>query len=184
MVVHRILAVELARGREMGLAYLRAQAELAVAAPAKVDRSVEVRTVPPADSRCFVCRSNGADSKLFVCWAGEVARGELRKRQIHRIESVVCLGALVLFLAGLFLLVRAVLRIRAEAERQRAFVSDFTHRLKTPLTSILLCAELTRSGRLSPDRVAESTGTIVSEAEKLNGIVDEVLDFMEGARNG
>lgn len=181
---HWILERELVRGREMGHAYLRVQAELVALKATGLDPTVETGAQPPQDGRCCgraVC-ANG--DTVYTWWKGDVPPGQLRKRHIHGIELTVFAGSLVLFVAGLALLLRSMNDARNDVRRQRAFVADFTHRLKTPLTSISLCAELMRSGRLTPERRTESTDTIVAEAEKLNGIVDEVLGFMEKPRHG
>ena len=181
---HRILERELAWGRDLGLSYLQAQAELALVDPVRVNPAVEIQQAPPRDGRCFRAATADGNAKVYAWWTGNVPRGELRKRRIHRAECTVYAVSLFLFFAGLLLLVRSFFRARAEAERQKQVLHDFTHRLKTPLTSISLCAELARSGRLTQERMAESTDTVISEAEKLNGIVDEVLDFLKESGNG
>jgi len=178
------LEEELSRGRKLGQAYLHSQAQLAVVGCGRSDENVEIGSTPPGDGRCLGMAS-GADGKnVYAWWKGEISRGWLRRRRIQRMEYGVYAGALVVFLVGSGLLVRSLLRSERERRRQSEFVADFAHRLKTPLTSISLCAELARSGRLNVERREESAKTIVDEAEKLNVIVDEVLSFIKESRHG
>lgn len=182
--LHRILERELSHGREMGRAYLQAQAQLASRQPSGPDPRVAIGTAPPADGRCHAMSTTARGERVFAWWKGDVPPGLQRRTRIHGVELTISAASLVLFAAGAALLVRTLNRTRNETRRQRAFVADFTHRLKTPLTSISLCAELVRAERLSPARKTEATETIVAEAEKLNGIVDEVLGFLQEPRHG
>ena len=121
---------------------------------------------------------------MRVAWAGAQSVGARRARRLAHAELAVYAGAGAVFLLGLALVLRAVLRARRDARRQLDYVADFSHRLKTPLTSISLCAELSRSGRLDEARRRESTETIVAEAAKLDVLVDEVLAYIKDARHG
>ncbi len=63
-------------------------------------------------------------------------------------------------------------RIRSE------FVSNVTHELKTPLTSINMFADMLRRGRVqSPDKQKEYFEIIHGEGERLARLIDNVLDF-------
>lgn len=181
---HRILEGELARGKAAGLASLAAQAELALVRPSAVDGAVATGDAPPADGRCCGAAVSGNGRKTYAWWRGDVPRGELHRRRIRLAETAVYSTSLAVFALGLVLLLRALAGARAEARRQREFIADFAHRLKTPLTSISLCAELAGTGRLPEGKIAESAETVVREAGRLNGIVDEVLGFLEARRNG
>ena len=206
---HRLLSDELARGRETGTACLQAKAEAlalrmrleqrfdrlpdrpadaptwAVLVDAAGDRALDGGF--PSDGRCFgVCTlaPERPDLSVRVAWAGTESVGARRARHLMHAELAVCAGSGAVFLLGLFLVLRAVLRARRDARRQLDYVADFSHRLKTPLTSISLCAELSRSGRLDETRRRESTETIVAEAAKLDVLVDEVLAYIKDARHG
>ena len=92
--------------------------------------------------------------------------------------------------AGRARLVRRLPRAEARGRRRRRAartqldsVADFTHRLKTPLTSISLCADLARAGRLSAARRRDSLDTIARETAKLNTLVDEVLAYVKACRH-
>lgn len=205
---HRLLVDELARGRETGTACLQARADaLALrmrlerldrlpAAPAQAktqaalveDASGRVLDgVLATDGRCTGSATLAPEQpgrSVRVAWAGAQSVGFLRARRLLRAEIAVFAVSGFIFLIGLALVLRAVLRARQEARRQFEYVADFTHRLKTPLTSISLCAELTRAGRLDEARTRESTETIVAEAAKLDVLVDEVLAYIKDVRHG
>jgi len=79
-------------------------------------------------------------------------------------------GAIVTFLS-----VRKTMRA---AELKSDFVSNVTHELKTPLTSIRMFAETLHDGRVRDEKDAkECLETIVSESERLTRLIDKVLDF-------
>jgi signal transduction histidine kinase len=80
--------------------------------------------------------------------------------------------------AGSALIVFDLKRQLALARQKTDFVSNVSHELKTPLTSIRLFSEL-----LSEDKVADDTqrkqflGIIHTEAERLTRLINNVLDF-------
>ena len=206
---HRLLADERTRGRETGTACLQAKAEvlalrmrlerqwnkLPVGSADNVTQALLFDAVGnrvldggfPLDGRCVgvsTLAPERPDLSVRVAWAGAESVGARRARRLARAELAVCAGSGAVFLLGLVLVLRAVLRARRDARRQLDYVADFSHRLKTPLTSISLCAELSRSGRLDEARRRESTETIVAEAAKLDVLVDEVLAYIKDARHG
>jgi two-component system phosphate regulon sensor histidine kinase PhoR len=62
-------------------------------------------------------------------------------------------------------------------------VANVSHELKTPLSLIRMFAELLQSGRVGSDEKREKyTGIIVSESERLTGLIDNVLDFAKAER--
>jgi signal transduction histidine kinase len=69
-------------------------------------------------------------------------------------------------------------RNQKEALEKTSFVSNVSHELKTPLTSIRMYAELLFSGRIyDPDKKQRYLQVIVSEARRLTRLVNNVLDF-------
>ncbi len=202
---HRLLSAELARSRTVGNAFLQAKAENYAAhatqrdgvwtLPATDDKLlvalIDAQGKPlsawPVDGRCFgeaPLTANSAAPRVRVAWAGNPAPGFLHRRQLHRAEFLVWTFSALFFILGIALIFRALIRSRREARRQYEMLADFTHRLKTPLTSISLCAELSRAGRLPDAQRLESVDTIVGEAAKLDALVDEVLDSVKEFRRG
>ena len=204
-MTHRVISGERQFGREMGLAYLRATAETwadrlslgeklptepIVSNPlvllAEVDERgcrVGSQTPFPSDMRCFGEAVRGS-CRVRATWPGEMGRGKIHARKLFLLELITCCGAGVLFLVGVIALWCEVRRERKVAREQIDYVAGVSHRLKTPLTSISLCAELAKTGRLDTRRQEESRQTIIDEATKLNAIVNEVLDHVKDMRRG
>ncbi len=202
---HRLLTAELARSRAVGNAFLQAKAESTAAHATQKDGAwtlpatddtllvsiIDAQGKPlsdwPVDGRCFgeaPLSASPAGPRVRVAWAGDPAPGFLHRRQLHCAELLVWSFSALFFILGITLIFRALIRSRREAKRQYEMLADFTHRLKTPLTSISLCAELSRAGRLSDAQRLESVDTIVGEAAKLDALVDEVLDSVKEFRRG
>ena len=57
------------------------------------------------------------------------------------------------------------------------FISSVSHELRTPLTAIKGWAETMQSGEIDQQTFDRGMGVIVREAERLSGIVEELLDF-------
>ncbi|MGN0852860.1 MAG: histidine kinase dimerization/phospho-acceptor domain-containing protein [Kiritimatiellia bacterium] len=201
---HRLLTQELNRGKALGQAYLQTKAELVAGQmraagtdtlpAADADGALLLSLVDPqgrpldasfpVDGRCQGEAAVAPGRAVRVVWAGTPSPGARRRRKLVRAQICVWTGSGLIFLTGLGLLIRAVFRARREAREQLEYVDGFSHRLKTPLTSISLCAELARSKRLPADMAQEATATIASETAKLNGLVDEVLAYIGARRHG
>jgi two-component system OmpR family sensor kinase len=71
---------------------------------------------------------------------------------------------------------RSLTARRESEDKVRRFVADASHELRTPLASIRGYAELTRrSGQKMPERVRHSLDRIESEAERMTGLVEDLL---------
>jgi len=71
---------------------------------------------------------------------------------------------------------RSLTARRKSEEKVRRFVADASHELRTPLASIRGYAELTRrAGQKMPDQVRHSLDRIESEAERMTGLVEDLL---------
>ncbi|HVU39244.1 MAG TPA: HAMP domain-containing sensor histidine kinase [Opitutales bacterium] len=81
-------------------------------------------------------------------------------------------------LVGGTLLMREARREAVEAARKTGFVSNVSHELKTPLTTIRMYAELLGEGRVrDPGKQRTYLTTIISESQRLTRLVNNVLDF-------
>ncbi len=96
-----------------------------------------------------------------------------------RVLSVFVVGGfLAAMLAGGGLLLREARRQWRDAARKTSFVSNVSHELKTPLTTIRMYAELLEEGRVADDaRRRDYLSVIVSESGRLTRLVNNVLDF-------
>jgi len=83
----------------------------------------------------------------------------------------------VLTLLGAYLLWRDMRREAHMAELRTQFVSSVSHELKTPLTSIRMFAELLQMRDANDLQQTRFLDTIVSEAERLTRLLNNVLDF-------
>jgi anti-sigma regulatory factor (Ser/Thr protein kinase) len=103
------------------------------------------------------------------------AQAQIRK-QYH--AGNIILGCMILLgttLAGGML---ASARRQRELDAMRTeFIATVSHELRTPLSLIRLHAETLKHGRVPHEKIADYHQTILTEAERLSGIVNNVLDF-------
>lgn len=96
-----------------------------------------------------------------------------------RAQATRSLAALALLLtaigAGAWALYRGISREITFARMQAAFVAGVSHELKTPLTAIKMYADLLALG-MARDPVSAAR-TLVAEGDRLNRLIDRVLDF-------
>jgi len=94
------------------------------------------------------------------------------------ISTVMVTILVMIVLVGGTLLMREARREAAEAIRKTSFVSNVSHELKTPLTTIRMYAELLGDGRVR-DQLKQNSylATIISESQRLTRLVNNVLDF-------
>lgn len=79
--------------------------------------------------------------------------------------------------AGVVLLVRAARRAKAEARAKTDFLSNISHELKTPLTSIAMFAEMLESGNVQGDAAKTASSTISRESKRLARLIDGLLEY-------
>jgi two-component system sensor histidine kinase CiaH len=95
------------------------------------------------------------------------------------ILSSVGLGALALAAAGgLFMSRRAMRPVRESFERQRTFIADASHELKTPLTLIRADAEVLSRGIADPENAddnRELVDDLLGETDRMNAVLSDLL---------
>jgi signal transduction histidine kinase len=92
--------------------------------------------------------------------------------------------ALAAILAGGYFVAADTRRQLALAQKKTDFVSNVSHELKTPLTSIRMFADLLAEGRVKePEKRDRYLRIISSESERLTRLVNNVLDFARLERN-
>lgn len=75
-----------------------------------------------------------------------------------------------------------ILDVTESAKREklrREFTSNVSHELKTPLTSISGFAEMMKSGLTDADTVADFSNSIYEEAQRLIGLVGDIIKISE-----
>jgi signal transduction histidine kinase len=105
-----------------------------------------------------------------------------RRSWIYGIASVLLLLAMFL---GVVLILRDIAREKRLAKLRSDFVSNVTHELKTPLTSIRMYAE-----SLMMKRVKSESGrmkylsVVVNESERLSRMINNILEFSKMEKSG
>jgi len=98
-----------------------------------------------------------------------------RRSWTYGLALLLLLGAM---LSGILLIFRDILREKRLSQLRSDFVSNVTHELKTPLTSIHMFTE-----SILLDRVADTSGKkeylqiVLKETERLKRIINNILDF-------
>ncbi|MEP6670789.1 MAG: HAMP domain-containing sensor histidine kinase [Chthoniobacter sp.] len=103
---------------------------------------------------------------------------------VRRTVLFLIAGALAVIACGGWLVVADARRQLALAQQKTDFVSNVSHELKTPLTSIRMFAELMQNGRgESTAKYPQYLRIIMVEAERLTRLINNVLDFARLERN-
>ena len=90
----------------------------------------------------------------------------------------VAVGSFLAFLLISILLARWSVRpVELAWQRQRQFVADASHELKTPLTVITTNAELLQSGDCDAQSQEKYSGSILSMSRQMRGLVEGLLDL-------
>ena len=107
----------------------------------------------------------------------ELARGNLSYRApVRSRDEVGQLAADFNRMAGQ--LEQNVNRIQETMALQERFMADFSHEMKTPMTSIIGYADLLRSQVLTPDEQMDAANYIFSEGKRLESLSLKLLDII------
>ncbi|MEO8353152.1 MAG: HAMP domain-containing sensor histidine kinase [Chthoniobacteraceae bacterium] len=148
------------------------------------DKARPVVTQPPSEKgrdwrRPFVASEIG---EALPHW--EAALYLMRPQQLQENAQGVRRTLLLLIVAALAAIAFGGWAVFADARRQLAlaqkktdFVSNVSHELKTPLTSIRMFAEMMQSGNATEEKRPQYLRIIVAEAERLTRLINNVLDF-------
>jgi signal transduction histidine kinase len=97
----------------------------------------------------------------------------------HLLIQLIYINLLVLLVAGFasYLLARRTLRpIEAANERQKRFVADASHELRTPVTSLKMSAEVALlDDSLSKDELRDALKSNLEDADKLEALLNSLL---------
>ena len=103
-------------------------------------------------------------------------------RGLWRTLAFTIAGAVALIGFGGWLVVADARRQLALAQQKTDFVSNVSHELKTPLTSIRMFAELMHDRPQPPEKQGQYLRIITVEAERLTRLINNVLDFAKIGR--
>ena len=99
-------------------------------------------------------------------------------RGLRRTLTFLIVGMLGAIACGGWLVVHDARLQLARAQQKTDFVSNVSHELKTPLTSIRMFAELMQNGRAeTAEKAPQYLRIIMVEAERLTRLINNVLDF-------
>ena len=91
--------------------------------------------------------------------------------------AILLMAAFLAVVGGLLLASRTLAREVALAGARSDFVSNVSHELKTPLSLIRMFAENLRAGWVPESKKPEYYQVMLSESERLSGVIENVLDF-------
>ena len=100
----------------------------------------------------------------------DLTREHLARWRIYAICAV-----LVILLGGVLLLFLNLLWI--EADKNKKFMENFTHELKTPMTTILGYSQMMQNDSLSPEEKRGALKAISFEANRLNNLSQQMLNI-------
>ena len=149
------------------------------------DKARPVATQPPGDTgrewkRPFVASEIGEalphwEAALYLHRPEQLRESARALRRTLIFMVVAALGAIA---CGGWLVVADARRQLALAQQKTDFVSNVSHELKTPLTSIRMFAELMQNGRSeTAAKHPQYLRIIMVEAERLTRLINNVLDF-------
>ncbi len=152
---------------------------------ALLDDKAKPVAVQPASSgmrewkRPFVASEVGEalphwEATLYLASPGALAESASGFR---RTLSFTVVAALAIILIGAWLVVADIRRQLALAQQKTDFVSNVSHELKTPLTSIRMFAELMHDRPPPVEKQGQYLRIITVEAERLTRLINNVLDF-------
>jgi signal transduction histidine kinase len=114
------------------------------------------------------------EAAIYLAKPGALAENA---RGVHRTIAFLIAGAIGLIAIGGWLVVSDVRRQLALAQQKTDFVSNVSHELKTPLTSIRMFAELMHARPQPPEKQSQFLRIISVESERLTRLINNVLDF-------
>jgi signal transduction histidine kinase len=98
-------------------------------------------------------------------------------RNVRRTLVLLIAAALAAIAFGGWVVFADARRQLALAQKKTDFVSNVSHELKTPLTSIRMFAEMMQGGNVAAEKRPQYLRIIVAEAERLTRLINNVLDF-------
>jgi len=113
--------------------------------------------------------------QVALAQAEELAKSVERRRVL---ESLMIGISFLVIVSGVVIMVVAAERERRLAALKSDFVANVSHELKTPLSLVRMFSELLASDRVRDDaKRKEYMSIILSESERLSGLIENVLDF-------
>jgi len=151
--------------------------EIAAAAAARAPEGVHpaiVAAAPPGQPSARIAALPGYQATATISDHAVLERARDHERPYWYIIAFSVAG----ILAGGLLTARAVMREMKLAKLKAGFVSNVSHALKTPLTSLKMFSDMLRSGQVKDEAERrECLDVIAQETERLGRLIQQVLDF-------
>ncbi len=90
----------------------------------------------------------------------------------------------LVMLLGAYLIYRTLYRAEELKFAQQNFLHSVTHELKAPLASIKLYLQTIMSGKIAPDRAQELWPKMIDDCDRLEGLIDNVLEAGHFSKDG
>jgi signal transduction histidine kinase len=117
-------------------------------------------------------------SRMVVLRLDTDAQFDADDKLLSTIFIIIAVLCVPIVASATLMVVHMILRESSEARKKVDFVSNVTHELKTPLTSIRMFVETLKLGRVkNPEQINSCLDTIMSETERLGALIDHVLSF-------
>jgi signal transduction histidine kinase len=165
-----VLAVD---PRELGRFLAGIAAAASAWAPEGVRPEISL-SAPPGRPAVRIAAMPGYHASAAISDAAVLERAGDRERPYWYIILFSVAG----ILAGGVLTARGVMREVKLAKLKSGFVSNVSHALKTPLTSVRMFSDMLRSGQVKDEAERrECLDIIAQETERLGRLIQQVLDF-------
>lgn len=136
-------------------------------------RNEETGIVPDTSLRYFRNRTPIGNSYIFTDVSAEADMLE----SLYRTCIIIGSSALLLFFViSIFLAKWAVKPVEEAWDKQKQFIADASHELKTPLTVITTNAELMKS-ESSGENKSKFTDNILTMTKQMRGLVESMLEI-------
>lgn len=136
-------------------------------------RDEETGIVPDTSLRYFRNRTPMGNSYIFTDISAEANMLE----SLYRTCIIIGASALLLFFViSIFLAKWAVRPVEEAWNKQKQFIADASHELKTPLTVITTNAELMKS-ESSEENKSKFTDNILTMSKQMRGLVESMLEI-------
>jgi signal transduction histidine kinase len=145
------------------------------------ERMLEFETALPGQTQIAAYASVHPEItpwRVLVLRLDSTARLVNQETWLSSIFIVIAVLGVPIVAAATLYAVQMILRESSEARKKVDFVSNVTHELKTPLTSIRMFIETLKLGRVKePEQVNACLDVILQEANRLGQLIDHVLTF-------
>ena len=120
----------------------------------------------------------GSIIALAVGWVLVSVAAALGSQNAAFYYAILAVGValLVLVLVGVIVYLALTVKAIALSQRQSNFIDSVTHELKSPLASLKLALQTLGRRSVAPERQAEFHGIMLADVERLDALVDHLLD--------